>query len=303
VNSALDAILLAGEEIAVIVPGASKSALIATGSRGLVWKKGRLSVYPYENLSTVAFGDGFVKWVQFRGPSIGLIEPTLGNVADMLDAVQIRGGIHGAARAELERLVAEGARSIPGFAPGTVAPGAEMMRDSNMPAGETPLMEAEGAGGHIWLFEDRVRIKHHGVRGALTTGVLKGDKEIWLDQISAVQWRDPGSMWLGHLQFSFMGGSSDARMASKDENAIQFRKGQELAFRAIKEEIDRRVRARHQPANPPATPAASAPATAAAGPAGPGIPKQIRQLAELRDAGILTPEEFEAKKTELLGRM
>jgi hypothetical protein len=33
------------------------------------------------------------------------------------------------------------------------------------------------------------------------------------------------------------------------------------------------------------------------------IPDQIRKLAELRDAGILTPEEFEKKKTELLGRM
>lgn len=29
----------------------------------------------------------------------------------------------------------------------------------------------------------------------------------------------------------------------------------------------------------------------------------IRKLAELRDAGVLTPEEFEAKKTELLGRI
>jgi hypothetical protein len=33
------------------------------------------------------------------------------------------------------------------------------------------------------------------------------------------------------------------------------------------------------------------------------IPSQIRQLAELRDAGILSDDEFEVKKTELLGRM
>ena len=30
---------------------------------------------------------------------------------------------------------------------------------------------------------------------------------------------------------------------------------------------------------------------------------QIRKLAELRDAGILTPEEFHSKKTDILGRM
>ncbi len=33
------------------------------------------------------------------------------------------------------------------------------------------------------------------------------------------------------------------------------------------------------------------------------IPDQIRKLAELRDDGIITPEEFEAKKAELLKRM
>jgi hypothetical protein len=33
------------------------------------------------------------------------------------------------------------------------------------------------------------------------------------------------------------------------------------------------------------------------------IPDQIRKLGELRDSGMVTPEEFEAKKAELLGRM
>lgn len=38
-------------------------------------------------------------------------------------------------------------------------------------------------------------------------------------------------------------------------------------------------------------------------PAAHSVPDQIARLAELRDQGVLTPEEFEAKKTELLGRM
>ena len=38
-------------------------------------------------------------------------------------------------------------------------------------------------------------------------------------------------------------------------------------------------------------------------PRGGDIPEQIAKLAELRDAGILTEEEFEEKKTELLSRM
>lgn len=49
-------------------------------------------------------------------------------------------------------------------------------------------------------------------------------------------------------------------------------------------------------AQAPAGPAPAAPDPAA-------VPEQIEQLAGLRDAGHITPEEFEAKKAELLGRM
>ena len=45
-------------------------------------------------------------------------------------------------------------------------------------------------------------------------------------------------------------------------------------------------------------PAEAAPASAAADPM-----EQLRKLAELRDAGILTQEEFDAKKTDILSRM
>jgi len=44
------------------------------------------------------------------------------------------------------------------------------------------------------------------------------------------------------------------------------------------------------------------PSAAPAAPA-PNIPEQIAALAALRDQGHITPEEFEAKKAELLGRM
>ena len=48
-----------------------------------------------------------------------------------------------------------------------------------------------------------------------------------------------------------------------------------------------------------------APVEAAAKPSGVDSDpvEQIRKLGELRDQGLLTPEEFEAKKTELLGRL
>jgi membrane protein YdbS with pleckstrin-like domain len=48
-------------------------------------------------------------------------------------------------------------------------------------------------------------------------------------------------------------------------------------------------------------PGTGAPAPSA--PSAPSVPEQIEQLARLRDAGHITPEEYEAKKAELLGRM
>ena len=56
-------------------------------------------------------------------------------------------------------------------------------RSSRMPGDGSIVIEAEGAGGHLWLLEDRVRIKHFGLRGLVSKGFLKGDKEIALDQI------------------------------------------------------------------------------------------------------------------------
>ena len=49
--------------------------------------------------------------------------------------------------------------------------------------------------------------------------------------------------------------------------------------------------------------AAQAAAAATSAAAGPSIPDQIARLGELRDQGVLTEEEFQAKKAELLGRM
>jgi hypothetical protein len=47
----------------------------------------------------------------------------------------------------------------------------------------------------------------------------------------------------------------------------------------------------------------SGPARGATEPASLDIPDQIKKLAELRDAGAITEEEFERKKAELLDRM
>jgi hypothetical protein len=73
-------------------------------------------------------------------------------------------------------------------------------------------------------------------------------------------------------------------------NAIPIGKPQMASFQQAAAIIRERSRAISQPAT-------SAPTNT------PNIPDQIKQLAGLRDAGILSEEEFARKKAELLSRL
>jgi uncharacterized membrane protein YdbT with pleckstrin-like domain len=67
----------------------------------------------------------------------------------------------------------------------------------------------------------------------------------------------------------------------------------------VQHEIYRQMEARNMPQMQAAAPAPAPAPTVAA----PNVPDQIEQLAQLRDAGRITPEEYEQKKSELLDRM
>jgi Short C-terminal domain len=56
-----------------------------------------------------------------------------------------------------------------------------------------------------------------------------------------------------------------------------------------------------QPAGQAEPAPAAAPAPAPAAPAAPDYAAELEQLARLRDQGVITPEDFEAKKRQILG--
>ena len=57
------------------------------------------------------------------------------------------------------------------------------------------------------------------------------------------------------------------------------------------------------PRHPPRRPRPRPPPRRAGGPSADEVTKTLASLATLRDSGAITPEEFEAKKTELLARI
>ena len=149
-----------------------------------------------------------------------------------------------------------------------------------------PFMEAKGYNGQVRIDGDWLIIERKGL-GRL--GHSKGDKRIALGQITAAQMRPAGRLANGFIYFStpgrdeLRGGLSAART---DDNAVIFTRNHQAEFDAIRERLERYV----------------AEASAAAVPAAPLDPaEQIRKFAELRDEGVLSEEEFQAKKSDLLG--
>ena len=113
------------------------------------------------------------------------------------------------------------------------------------------VMRAKGPAAELLLLEDRVRISR---KGSLEQA-LQGDTDIFLSQISAVQFKKAGRLMPGHLRFSFGGmGKSKLRSGLDSANTtVRFDSKQEKEFVAMKEAIEGRI------ASPHAAPEASSP--------------------------------------------
>jgi len=159
---------------------------------------------------------------------------------------------------------------------------------------EKPVLVMNGPNDLLEVFEDRVCITTKGLVGLINKG-LKGTKTIPFRSVTAIQFKKQTFFTAGYIQFSLQGGvesKGGVLSAVKDENTFVF------TDNAQAEEIKRYVERRIKELQQPVVVVAAAPATVSA-----DIPSQIRKLAELRDAGILTEEEFLTKKAQLLERM
>ena len=70
----------------------------------------------------------------------------------------------------------------------------------------TPVIAAAiGSGGAMWLLKDRLIIKHFGLRGFLKQGAFKGELVILRKWITALTFREAGSVTVGFLQVDYAG--------------------------------------------------------------------------------------------------
>ena len=147
---------------------------------------------------------------------------------------------------------------------------------------------AKGHNGQVRLEGDWLTIERKGL-GRI--GHSKGDRRIPLASITAVQLRPAGLIANGFIRFS-VPGSPEARgglsNAAKDENAVVFSRSHAAEFEGLREAVEQYIASHH---------------AGMRGSSVSDVPDQIGKLGELRDQGLLTEEEFAAKKADLLDRL
>lgn len=144
--------------------------------------------------------------------------------------------------------------------------------------------EYRGYNGTIVLKKDSIIIKR-GIKGfMLGGGMLRGDKTIPYSSIVAVQFKKAG-MTAGYLQLTLKGGSEakgGLLQSTTDENSIHFHryKNNNALFEEAKTLIEKRMGDQQKPQG--------------------SAMDELEKLAKLKDKGVITEEEFQAKKRILL---
>ena len=153
------------------------------------------------------------------------------------------------------------------------------------------LYSVKGVNGQLEVYEDKVIISRKGLLGFATQG-LAGDKTIPMSAIQSVQFKEGGMLANGFIQFAVMGGrerQGGLLAATQDENTVMLRMGEQSEKgKQIKEYIEGRIL---ELSKPQATTIVQQ--TSAA--------DEIVKYKGLLDAGIISQEEYDAKKKQLLG--
>jgi hypothetical protein len=142
----------------------------------------------------------------------------------------------------------------------------------------------------IEVYEDKITITPKGFLGAINKG-FKGTKTIPFISITAIQFKKSGAIFSGYLQFTLSGGIESRGGifdATKDENTFMFA-GEEANINAekIKIYIEQQIQklrtpvVQHQPAQA-------------------SLSSELEKLADLKNKGVLTDEEFQAAKKRLI---
>lgn len=153
------------------------------------------------------------------------------------------------------------------------------------------VLTAKGVTGRLSVDDHYITIRRKGAMAKATHGFTKGEKRIRIDTVTAVQFKKPG-VTNGYIQFTLGGGTEGTRgvmQATTDENTVVFNSLHTKEFVAVREHVEHRIVHGVVPAQPLVIQQQGS------------VAAELRDLAALRDQGILTEAEFQRQKSRLLG--
>lgn len=154
------------------------------------------------------------------------------------------------------------------------------------------VYNADLALGTLKVYDDHcvLSAKKNWVSFFVTNKYFNGEKKFYYSDLTSVQFREPGKITDGYIEFEYPGSrSGSGGGAYSSENALAFGKKDLMLMRMIYEFIDSKISEARARRNSPASTVASSPM------------EELKKCKELLDCGIITQEEFDTKKKQLLG--
>lgn len=152
------------------------------------------------------------------------------------------------------------------------------------------LFNLNGINGQLEVYDNRIIIKRKGVLSKLAQGFFKGDKEILISKISAIQVKLGTTLTNGYIQFTLSGANENTKgilSATTDENTVMFDKKHNDEVIKIKECIYTLIDKDANPNNFITNDS---------------IADELIKLKKLLDEGILSEEEFQVEKNKILNK-
>ncbi len=162
----------------------------------------------------------------------------------------------------------------------------------------SPLITLKATNGTLNVFEDKVEISRKSLTGILSQGI-KGDRVLFYKDLSSVEYKKPTLLANGYIKF-ILAGTSDVGAATtilgtttqdslKDPNTLILRAfnketpiESEKAYKLVMEKISQSK-------------------TQANVPNAHSDADELLKFKNLLDSGVITQDEFDAKKRQILG--
>jgi hypothetical protein len=155
------------------------------------------------------------------------------------------------------------------------------------------IFEVSCAGMTLTVYDDCVSFAPKGALGFMTKG-MQGERKIFYSDMSSIQFKKSSSLLSGFIEFYFAGHNTQKQggglfAGTNNENRFTFYNKFLPDMEKIRDYIQGKINEKNAPQNVVVQSAAASGAD------------ELLKFKQLLDAGVITQDEFDAKKKQILG--